>query len=46
MNKVTGPGVYDLSLADYHGDCAPGSDPESLPAIYGPAVIFDRIVWR
>lgn len=24
----------------------PGADPESIPAIYGLAVLFDRIVWR
>jgi len=23
----------------------PTQDPEDMPAIYGPAVIFDRIVW-
>jgi hypothetical protein len=23
----------------------PGADPESLPAIHGPAVLFHRIVW-
>lgn len=23
----------------------PGTDPESLPAISGPAVLFDQIVW-
>lgn len=23
----------------------PDTDPDSLPAIFGPAVIFDRIVW-
>lgn len=26
-------------------DREPGLDPESLPAIYGPAVVFDRQVW-
>jgi hypothetical protein len=25
---------------------APDTDPESMPAIYGPAVLFERIVWR
>jgi hypothetical protein len=23
----------------------PGTDPESLPAIHGPAILFSRIVW-
>lgn len=23
----------------------PGTDPEDLPAIYGPAILFDRKVW-
>jgi GNAT superfamily N-acetyltransferase len=29
----------------YSLKCQPGTDPETLPAIAGPAIIFERRVW-
>ena len=48
MSAVKGLPRNEAATAIYRNNWLtqhPGEDPESLPAIYGPAVLFSRRVW-
>lgn len=48
-SALKGPPRNEAATAIYRNNWLthqePGADPESLPAIYGPAVLFNRRVW-